>query len=165
MASLVARKKGNKLYYYYVVESARVDGQPRIVHQAYLGTAGKVADLVKDRTSRVPVSAASRAFGLPSALWLAAHQTGVQHHAACRIDRPDSRSSFLHQGANPVDHVTGAFAFGCDTRSGRACLAKVGIHAGQPTDAGGRIRHDGRKWLRCCVSFRQACMESPPGNC
>ena len=46
MASLVAKKKGHKLYY-YVVESARVDGQPRIVHQAYLGTAEKVADLVK----------------------------------------------------------------------------------------------------------------------
>jgi hypothetical protein len=76
MASLVARKKGNKLYY-YVVESARVDGQPRIVHQACLGTAGKVADLVKDRTSPVPVSAASRAFGLAGALWLAAHQTGL----------------------------------------------------------------------------------------
>ena len=38
MASLVAKKKGHKLYY-YVVESARVDGKPRIVHQAYLGTA------------------------------------------------------------------------------------------------------------------------------
>jgi transposase len=76
MASLVAKKKGNKLYY-YVVESARVDGQPRIVHQAYLGTAEKVADLVKDRTSPVPVSAASREFGLPGALWLAAQQTGL----------------------------------------------------------------------------------------
>ena len=32
MASLVAKKKGHKLYY-YVVESARVDGKPRIVHQ------------------------------------------------------------------------------------------------------------------------------------
>ena len=76
MASLVAKKKGNKLYY-YVVESARVDGQPRIVHQAYLGTAEKVADLVKDRTSPVPVSAASREFGMPGALWLAAQQTGL----------------------------------------------------------------------------------------
>jgi transposase len=76
MASLVAKKKGNKLYY-YVVESARVDGQPRIVHQAYLGTAEKVADLVKDRTAPVPVSAASREFGLPGALWLAAQQTGL----------------------------------------------------------------------------------------
>ena len=76
MASLIAKKKGNQLYY-YVVESARVDGQPRIVHQAYLGTADKVAALVKDRTSPVPLSAASRDFGLPGALWLAAKQTGL----------------------------------------------------------------------------------------
>jgi hypothetical protein len=49
MALLVAKKKGNQLYYYYyVVESARVDGQPRIVHQAYLGTAEKVAALDGD---------------------------------------------------------------------------------------------------------------------
>ena len=76
MASLVAKKKGKQLYY-YVVESARVDGKPRIVHQAYLGTADKVAALVKDRTSPVPLSAASRDFGLPGALWLAALQTGL----------------------------------------------------------------------------------------
>jgi transposase len=76
MASLIAKKKGNQLYY-YVVESARVDGKPRIVHQAYLGTADKVAALVKDRTSPVPLSAASRDFGLPGALWLAAQKTGV----------------------------------------------------------------------------------------
>jgi len=76
MASLVAKKKGNQLYY-YVVESARVDGQPRIVHQVYLGTAEKVAALVKDRTAPVPVSAALRDFGVPGALWLAARQTGL----------------------------------------------------------------------------------------
>lgn len=75
-ASLVAKKKG-KQRYYYVVESARVDGKPRIVHQAYLGTAERVAALVKDRTSPVPVSAASRDLGLPGALWLAAEQTGL----------------------------------------------------------------------------------------
>jgi transposase len=76
MASLVAKKKGNQ-FYYYVVESARVDGQPRIVYQAYLGTAEKVAALVKDRTAPVPLSAASRDFGLPGALWLAAQHTGL----------------------------------------------------------------------------------------
>lgn len=76
MASLIAEKKGNQLYY-YVVESARVDGKPRIVHQAYPGSADKVAALVKDRTSPVPLSAASRDFGLPGALWLAAEQTGL----------------------------------------------------------------------------------------
>ena len=31
MASLIAKRKGKQLYY-YVVESARVEGQPRIVH-------------------------------------------------------------------------------------------------------------------------------------
>jgi hypothetical protein len=33
MASRLAKKKGDQLYD-YVVEGARVDGQPRIVHQA-----------------------------------------------------------------------------------------------------------------------------------
>jgi hypothetical protein len=32
MATLIAKRKRQKLYY-YVVESARRDGRPRIVHQ------------------------------------------------------------------------------------------------------------------------------------
>jgi len=76
MSSLVAKKKGNKLYY-YVVESARVEGKPRIVHQAYLGTAEKLAEMVRDRTAPIPLAAATREFGLPVALWAAAQQTGV----------------------------------------------------------------------------------------
>ena len=76
MPSLVAKKKGNKLYY-YVVESARVEGKPRIVHQAYLGTAEKLAEMVRDRTAPIPLTASMREFGLPAALWAAAQQTGV----------------------------------------------------------------------------------------
>jgi transposase len=76
MASLIAKKKANKLYY-YVVESARVDGKPRIVHQTYLGTAEKVAALVRDRTAPVPLEATAVDVGLPGALWLAAQQAGV----------------------------------------------------------------------------------------
>jgi len=76
MPSLVAKRKGNKLYY-YVVESARVEGKPRIVHQAYLGTAEKLAEMVRDRTAPVPLAASMREFGLPAALWSAAQQTGV----------------------------------------------------------------------------------------
>jgi len=53
MASLVKKKKGNRLYY-YLVESARVDGKPRIVHQAYLGTAEKLAELVQQNTAPIP---------------------------------------------------------------------------------------------------------------
>ena len=44
------KKKANTIYH-YVVESARVDGKPRIVHQTYLGTAESVARLVQDRTA------------------------------------------------------------------------------------------------------------------
>src|SRR5712691_7537512 len=76
MASLISKKKGNKLYY-YVVESGRVDGKPRIVRQTYLGTADRLADLLKERTTPVPVSATTREFGLPGALWLAARRSGV----------------------------------------------------------------------------------------
>jgi transposase len=76
MPSLVAKKKGNKLYY-YVVESARIEGKPRIVHQAYLGTAEKLAEMVRDRTAPIPLAASMREFGLPAALWAAAQQTGV----------------------------------------------------------------------------------------
>src|SRR5579863_7173947 len=95
MASLVAKKKANTLYY-YVVESARVDGKPRIVHQAYLGTAEKVADLVKDRTAPVPLSATMRDFGLPGALWLAAQQTGVFALLQSLFPQPRSGPSSAH---------------------------------------------------------------------
>ena len=60
MASRITKRKANQLYY-YVVESARVDGKPRIVHQTYLGTAEKVAALVKDRTAPVPLELCHRA--------------------------------------------------------------------------------------------------------
>jgi transposase len=76
MATLIAKRKKNKLYY-YVVESARRDGRPRIVHQTYLGNAEKVAALLKDRTAPLPISASRRELGLPGALWLAAQQSGV----------------------------------------------------------------------------------------
>lgn len=76
MASLVKKKKGNRLYY-YLVESARVEGRPRIVHQAYLGTAEKLAQLVQEHTAPVPLAATMRDYGLPGALWLAAQHTGV----------------------------------------------------------------------------------------
>src|SRR5664280_1190943 len=43
MASIVGKKRGNQTYY-YLVESARVDGKPRIVAQEYLGSAQEVMD-------------------------------------------------------------------------------------------------------------------------
>jgi len=95
MPSLVAKKKGNKLYY-YVVESARVEGRPRIVHQAYLGTAEKLAEMVRDRTAPIPLAAATREFGLPVALWAAAQQTGVWDLLAALWPTPRSGPSPAH---------------------------------------------------------------------
>jgi transposase len=95
MASLIAKKKANKLYY-YVVESARVDGKPRIVHQTYLGTAERVAALVKDRTAPVPLEATALDVGLPGALWLAAQQTGVFELLQSLWPQPRSGPSPAH---------------------------------------------------------------------
>ena len=41
MPSIVGKKRGKQTYY-YLVESARVDGKPRIVSQRYLGSAAEV---------------------------------------------------------------------------------------------------------------------------
>jgi hypothetical protein len=76
MASLIAKKKANKLYY-YLVESGRLQGKPRITHQIYLGTAEKVAALVQQGSAPLPLSATGRQAGLPGALWLAALESGV----------------------------------------------------------------------------------------
>jgi transposase len=95
MACIIHKKKANQLYY-YVVQSARVDGKPRIVQQTYLGTAERLAALVKDRTAPVPLSATSIDFGLPGALWLAAQQTGVFDALESLWPKPRSGPSTAH---------------------------------------------------------------------
>src|ERR1700739_2984077 len=95
MASLIKKKKANTIYY-YVVESARVDGKPRIVHQTYLGTADSVARLVQDRTAPVPLSATTVDFGLPGALWLAAEKSGVFQLLQSLWPKPRSGPSTAH---------------------------------------------------------------------
>jgi transposase len=95
MAALISKKKGNKLYY-YVVESARVEGKPRIVQQTYLGTADRLAELLKERTAPVPVSATMREFGLPGALWLAAQHSGVWDVLRAMWPEPRSGPSIAH---------------------------------------------------------------------
>jgi transposase len=95
MASLIKKKKANTIYY-YVVESARVDGKPRIVHQTYLGTADSVARLVQDRTAPVPLSATTVDFGLPGALWLAAENSGVFALLQSLWPKPRSGPSTAH---------------------------------------------------------------------
>ena len=95
MASLISKLKGKQLYY-YVVESARVDGKPRIVNQTYLGSAQKVAALVQDRTAPLPLEATSVELGLPGALWLAAQRTGIFDLFQSLWPTPRSGASTAH---------------------------------------------------------------------
>jgi hypothetical protein len=48
MASIVGKRQGNRTYY-YLVESARVDGKPRIVSQRYLGPAEEILARLEGR--------------------------------------------------------------------------------------------------------------------
>src|SRR5665647_2344239 len=56
MASIVGKKRGNQTYY-YLVESARVDGKPRIVAQEYLGSAQEVMDRLSGAPAGRPAGA------------------------------------------------------------------------------------------------------------
>jgi hypothetical protein len=117
MASLIAKKKANKLYY-YLVESGRVDGKPRIIHQTYLGSAEKVAALVQDRAAPLPLAATFRDLGLPGALWLAATQTGVFDLLQSLWPEPRSGPSTAHYlllAAIRWHHPAIALAFPCGT--------------------------------------------------
>lgn len=68
MASIVGKKQGGKTYY-YLVESARVNGKPRIVSQQYLGSAEEVAAKLTGTTAGEPVRTQHKRFGDLAAVW------------------------------------------------------------------------------------------------
>ncbi|MGH3237586.1 MAG: IS1634 family transposase [Streptosporangiaceae bacterium] len=68
MASIVGKKRGSATYY-YLVESARVDGRPRIVSQEYLGTAEELAAAMRGGGLGLPDGTLNRDFGAVAAAW------------------------------------------------------------------------------------------------
>src|SRR6266516_4479256 len=68
MASLVGKRRGGRTYY-YLVESARVAGKPRIVAQHYLGSAEEVAARLGAAGPGEPARTRHRAFGDLAAAW------------------------------------------------------------------------------------------------
>src|SRR5450755_3031189 len=66
MASIVGKKRGNATYY-YLVESARVDGKPRIVSQEYLGTAEELAAAMRGGGLGLPDRTGHKDFGAVAA--------------------------------------------------------------------------------------------------
>jgi len=67
MPSIVGKRQGNRTYY-YLVESARVDGKPRIVSQQYLGSADEVMTKLSGAAGE-PVRSQHKAFGDLAAVW------------------------------------------------------------------------------------------------
>src|SRR5664279_5582814 len=76
MASMVGKRQGNATYY-YLVESARVDGKPRIVSQQYLGSAAEVMAKLAGGGPGEPVRVQYRSFGDLAAVWSVLTQIGV----------------------------------------------------------------------------------------
>ena len=66
MASVIGKKIGGRTYY-YLAESARVDGAPRVVTQRYLGTAEEIARAVPGGAE--PGAARYRTYGDIAAVW------------------------------------------------------------------------------------------------
>jgi transposase len=68
MPSIVGKRRGKQTYY-YLVESARVEGKPRIVSQQYLGTAEEVMARLEGSGAGVPDRTQHKAFGDVAAVW------------------------------------------------------------------------------------------------
>ncbi len=68
MASIVGKKQGNRTYY-YLVESARVGGKPRIVSQQYLGSAEEIAKRLSGAAVGEPARTQHRSFGDLAGVW------------------------------------------------------------------------------------------------
>src|SRR6266481_5631447 len=76
MASIVGKKRGTATYY-YLVESARVDGKPRIVSQEYLGTADELAAAMRGGGLGLPDKTRHKEFGAVAAAWGVLEDLGV----------------------------------------------------------------------------------------
>jgi transposase len=76
MSSVVGKRRGKQTYY-YLVESARVDGKPRIVSQEYLGTAEEVMARLQGVGSGVPDRTQHKRFGDVAGVWGFCQQLGV----------------------------------------------------------------------------------------
>jgi transposase len=76
MASLVGKRRGGRTYY-YLVESGRVAGKPRVVAQQYLGSAEELAARLSEAGPGEPARTRHRAFGDLAAAWQVLHRLEV----------------------------------------------------------------------------------------
>jgi transposase len=77
MASVIGKRRADGRTYYYLVESARVDGKPRIVSQQYLGSAAEIAEKLAGTDAGSPVRSQHKRFGDLAAVWSVLDRLGV----------------------------------------------------------------------------------------
>jgi len=94
MASVIGKKRGGATYY-YLVESARVGGKPRITSQEYLGTAEELAAAMRGGGLGLPDRVQHREFGAAAAAWGMLEDPGVAEiiDEACGARRADAGAS------------------------------------------------------------------------
>jgi len=94
MPSIIGKKRGNQTYY-YLVESARVDGKPRIVDQQYLGSTAEVMARLTGAPAGSPERTQHKRFGDLAAVWGILERLKVAEaiDEACGPRRSDAAAS------------------------------------------------------------------------
>ena len=152
MASIVGKRRGKQTYY-YLVESARVEGKPRIVSQQYLGSAeevmAKLAETPARRTGTQPAQAVRGSGG------------GVVD--AGRLDVAGIVDEVAPRYANAAASVGTYLALACANRIVDPC-SKRGFADWWATTAGPRwVKLTGPRWIiagsgmRWTASARPSC--------
>jgi transposase len=77
MATVIEKRRADGRVYYYLVESARVDGKPRIVSQQYLGSAAEIAEKLAGAPVAAPARSQHKRFGDLAAVWSVIERIGV----------------------------------------------------------------------------------------
>jgi hypothetical protein len=77
MATVIEKRRADGRVYYYLVESARVDGKPRIVSQQYLGSAAEIAEKLAGGPASTPVRSQHKRLGDLAAVWSVIERVGV----------------------------------------------------------------------------------------
>ena len=98
MASIIKKIKNGNPYYYAVV-SARVNGEPRIVSQKYLGSVDKIISNAENAKPPEPNEAVVYEYGGVTALWEIIDQLGI-------IDIINKHSPKRNQGTTVGHYMT-----------------------------------------------------------
>src|SRR5271166_636702 len=119
MPSIVGKRRG-KHTYYYLVESARVDGKPRIVSQEYLGTAEEVMAKLAGASSGEPVRSQHKQFGDLAGVWSVLERLNVVEV----VDEVAPR--YGNAGASVGTYIAHVYRVGHGEQGGGAVL-EVGV--------------------------------------